>query len=210
MKCVVCNKRKPKRFCPAKHAEICPRCCGEKRGIDIDCPLDCQYLLEGQKVHQQRVTKARIQKEGVKSYVKKADLYVKSPEFFAKVEIAISKHYRANKNLSNKDLILGLDQVKKTLDTMDKGIIFEYIGENEYSNEITKEVLNIANEFINRPAQNRLDLKFIISSIDEFIKEAEYYVENEEGSQSYLRHIARYHPEERKSVNDKSNLIITS
>ena len=210
MKCVVCNKRKPKRFCPAKLAEICPRCCGEKRGIEIDCPLDCQYLLEGQKVHQQRVTKARIQKEGVKSYVKKADLYVKSPEFFAKVEIAISKHYRANKNLSNKDLILGLDQVKKTLDTMDKGIIFEYIGENEYSNEITKEVLNIANEFINRPAQNRLDLKFIISSIDEFIKEAEYYVENEEGSQSYLRHIARYHPEERKSVNDKSNLIITS
>ena len=210
MKCVVCNKRKPKRYCPAKHSEICPRCCGEKRGIEIDCPLDCQYLLEGQKVHQQRVTKVRIQKEGVKSYVKKTDLYLKSPEFFAKIEISISRLYRANKNLSDKDLILGLEQIKKTLETQNKGIIYEYIGENEYSNEITKNILNIVTEFMNKPAKNRLDLKFAISSIDEFIKEARFYEELEDNPQSYLRHIARYHPEERKSVKDKTNLIITS
>lgn len=209
MKCVVCNKRKPKRYCPAKNSDICPRCCGEKRGIEIDCPLDCQYLLEGQKIHQQRVTKARIEKEGVKAYFKKADLYTKSPEFFAKIEICISKFYRSNKKLSDSDLVLGLEQVNKTLETQEKGLIYEHIGENEYSNEITRGILNIVNEFINRPPEQRIDLRFAISSIDEFVKEARFYLENEDKTQSYLRHIARYHPEERKSVEDQTNLIIT-
>ncbi|NIP29547.1 MAG: hypothetical protein GTO02_04225 [Candidatus Dadabacteria bacterium] len=149
MKCVVCNRRKGKRYCPAKHTKICAICCAEKRGIEINCPLDCEYLIAGQKVHQQRITKARIEKEGIKSYVKKTDLYLKSPEFFANIEIAISRLYRSNKNLSNKDLILGLEQASKTLETQDKGIIYEYIGENEYSNEITKSILNIVNSFMN-------------------------------------------------------------
>ncbi|NIP29548.1 MAG: hypothetical protein GTO02_04230 [Candidatus Dadabacteria bacterium] len=52
-------------------------------------------------------------------------------------------------------------------------------------------------------------MRFAISSIDEFVKEAKFYQENEDNPQSYLRHIARYHPEERKSVKDQSNLIIT-
>ena len=46
MACPICEKRKPKRFCPAKQARICPRCCGEHREVTIDCPLDCRYLQE--------------------------------------------------------------------------------------------------------------------------------------------------------------------
>ena len=46
MACPICEKRKPKRFCPAKDAQICPRCCGEHREVTIACPLDCRYLRE--------------------------------------------------------------------------------------------------------------------------------------------------------------------
>ena len=49
MKCELCDKRKPKRYCPAKRTSICPVCCGEKRGVEINCPLDCQYYVEGTK-----------------------------------------------------------------------------------------------------------------------------------------------------------------
>ena len=46
MACPVCEKRKGKRFCPAKSANICARCCGQNREVTIDCPLECPYLQE--------------------------------------------------------------------------------------------------------------------------------------------------------------------
>jgi len=46
MACPICQRRKPKRFCPAKGAQICPRCCGEHREVTIACPFECRYLQE--------------------------------------------------------------------------------------------------------------------------------------------------------------------
>src|SRR5437764_34102 len=42
--CVICEKRKEKRFCPEVHGRICPQCCGENPEITLDCPSDCVYL----------------------------------------------------------------------------------------------------------------------------------------------------------------------
>ena len=46
MACLICEKRKPKRSCPAKGGRICSLCCGTEREVSIDCPLDCSYLRE--------------------------------------------------------------------------------------------------------------------------------------------------------------------
>jgi hypothetical protein len=43
--CPICEKRKPKRFCPAKGEKICAVCCGVEREVTIDCPSDCPYLI---------------------------------------------------------------------------------------------------------------------------------------------------------------------
>jgi hypothetical protein len=45
MSCPICEKRPPKRFCPAKGEKICALCCGQHREITIDCPHDCPHLL---------------------------------------------------------------------------------------------------------------------------------------------------------------------
>jgi hypothetical protein len=45
MSCAICEKRPPKRFCPAKGEKICAICCGEGREVAIDCPIDCSYLI---------------------------------------------------------------------------------------------------------------------------------------------------------------------
>ena len=47
MKCILCEKRKAKRSCPAKDTQICPQCCGEKRVLEIECPESCEYLKAG-------------------------------------------------------------------------------------------------------------------------------------------------------------------
>src|SRR6185437_3901085 len=43
--CPICEKRKPKRFCPAKGEKICAICCGTYREVTIDCPVDCPHLI---------------------------------------------------------------------------------------------------------------------------------------------------------------------
>jgi hypothetical protein len=45
MACPICEKRPPKRFCPAKAEKICAVCCGTGREVTIDCPPDCAYLI---------------------------------------------------------------------------------------------------------------------------------------------------------------------
>jgi hypothetical protein len=42
--CVICGIRKPKRFCPGVHGDICAICCGTEREQTVDCPLGCEYL----------------------------------------------------------------------------------------------------------------------------------------------------------------------
>jgi hypothetical protein len=43
--CPICQKRKAKRYCPAKAENICSICCGTEREVTIDCPADCPHLM---------------------------------------------------------------------------------------------------------------------------------------------------------------------
>jgi len=45
-KCLHCQQRKGKRPCPALRGVICSACCGQHRGRQIQCPLDCQFFVE--------------------------------------------------------------------------------------------------------------------------------------------------------------------
>ncbi len=54
MACPICEKRKAKRFCPAKGATICAVCCGTEREVTIDCPSDCPYLVASRTYEQER------------------------------------------------------------------------------------------------------------------------------------------------------------
>jgi hypothetical protein len=49
MECAICQTRRPRRFCPGVHGEICTLCCGAEREITVDCPLDCEFLREGRR-----------------------------------------------------------------------------------------------------------------------------------------------------------------
>ena len=211
MKCIICGKEKAKRFCPAKNSHICPKCCGEKRGIEINCPSDCEYFIEGQKHHQQKITRQRLRKEGAKSYIRREELYNKNPEFFALIEIAIANSFRANKKLNNRDLIRGLEQVRKTVETEIKGIYYEYESENSYANTISRNIFGIIREASNRYTPKHFSLEFSLDVVGEYVKELNFYIENDPDEQSYLKHIMRYHPEKEERIEKpaQDGLIIT-
>ena len=54
MKCRICDTRKPRRYCPGVSGDICSQCCGTGREVSINCPLDCQYLVEA-RLHEKPV-----------------------------------------------------------------------------------------------------------------------------------------------------------
>jgi hypothetical protein len=49
MSCAICETRKPRRFCPGVHGEICAPCCGAGREVSVSCPFDCEYLQEARR-----------------------------------------------------------------------------------------------------------------------------------------------------------------
>src|SRR5579863_6469942 len=49
MSCAICQKRRPRRYCPGVRGEICPVCCGTEREVTVRCPADCEYLVEARK-----------------------------------------------------------------------------------------------------------------------------------------------------------------
>jgi hypothetical protein len=46
MKCKICDTRKPRRFCLGVGGDICSMCCGAEREVTVNCPLECEYLVE--------------------------------------------------------------------------------------------------------------------------------------------------------------------
>jgi hypothetical protein len=209
MKCILCEQRKAKRYCPAKKTQICAICCGEKRGVEINCPLDCPYYVEGQRHHQEKVTKQRLKKEGAEPYIRRAELYNKNPEIFAKIELALAGLFRADSRLKNEEVASALELVLKTLDTEKRGILYDYRSESRVVNELAGQILSILRERKDTPElrQARITLDYAKDLIEEFLKEVNFYMEVDSNSQSYLIHISRYHPERREAAHGSSLII---
>lgn len=210
MKCVSCGKRKAKRHCPALSGSICPVCCGEKRGVEIKCPQDCVYFVEGQKHQQLKVMHQRLRKEGVVSYVRRAELYNRNPGVFAGIEKIFADAFRANRKLRNEDVVVALTLVKNTLDTEKKGLIYQHQSENSYANELSTRILIALTDFKDSPEirEDRVTIDFAGSVVEEFLKEAKFYMENDSNPESYLVHILRYYPEDEASPGRQSDQLI--
>jgi len=211
MKCIICEQRKAKRYCPAKRRSICPVCCGEKRGVEINCPLDCPYYVEGQKYQQEKITRQRLKKEGVQPYIRRAELYNKNPEIFAKIELALATLFRMDGKLTNGEVAEALELVIKTLDTERKGILYEYRSENRIVNELSGRVLDILREYTDRTqvGQGRVSLDYARDVVEEFLKEIRFYIEMDSNPQSYLIHVSRYHPEKSGATQGGGSLIMS-
>lgn len=210
MKCILCEQRKARRYCPAKRGQICAVCCGEKRGVEINCPLDCPYYAEGQKYQQEKITRQRVKKEGVQSYIRRAELYNKNPEIFAKIELVLVGLFRMDGKLKDKEVASALELVIKTLDTEKGGIFYDHRSESRVINEIARRVLVVIREHKDSPElrRGRITLDYAKEVVEEFLKEIKFYIELDSNPQSYLIHISRYHPESGKTTQSSGSLII--
>jgi len=122
--CPICEKRKAKRYCPAKAENICTVCCGTEREVTIDCPSDCPYLVESRRHEIERreidwstvpFSKTRIPS----SFVATHERLVLALGF------AICVYARDNTVLVDPDAIQALQSLGETYQTLSNGIYYE-------------------------------------------------------------------------------------
>jgi len=209
MKCFLCGERKAKRHCPAKNRQICSVCCGEKRGIEIDCPDDCQYFVKGQNYQQKKLTTQRVKKDGAVTYRKRAELYRKNPMLFAKIEYAIVDAYFLNDKLLNKDVVGALDLVHKTLNSESRGLIYKHRSEDSVVNDVADIIERGVNEIKdNTDLRQSVSTNFAKDVVEDFLNEARFYEQENVSVNSYLTHLAKFHKDRPGAKATKSEIIL--
>jgi len=124
--CAICEIRKEKRFCPAVHGRICPQCCGEQREVTLDCPIDCQYLLQARQ-HEKPRTSDQIDPAGLFLQVEVSDQFMYEKEHLLMgLTFALAKAARADRNLHDQDLISALSTLTKSYERrVNSGLHYE-------------------------------------------------------------------------------------
>jgi hypothetical protein len=126
LRCVICEIRKEKRFCPAVHGRICPQCCGEQREVTLDCPSDCPYLLQA-RAHEKPRSSDQIDPAGLFLQVEVSDQFMYEKEHLLMgLTYALAKAARADHSLHDQDLISALSVLSKRYERLvNSGLHYE-------------------------------------------------------------------------------------
>ena len=124
MTCPICQKRKAKRFCPAKAETICPVCCGTEREVTIDCPSDCPHLMASREHDYQRhdVDRSVLPFPDTKIT---ASFVAAHQELLLDLSYAICLFARDNSALVDSDVIAALQCLAEAYRTLASGIVYE-------------------------------------------------------------------------------------
>ncbi len=124
MACPICEKRKAKRFCPARAETICTVCCGTEREVSIDCPSGCSYLVESRK---HDLGRREVEWSSVPFADTKipSSFVVRHEPLILALGYAICLNARDNPALTDTDAIAGVRALAEAYQTLSSGIYYE-------------------------------------------------------------------------------------
>lgn len=135
MACPICQKRPPRRFCPAKAEDICAVCCGTEREVSIDCPSDCPYLVASRQYDRDR-------REVDWSQVPFADTRIPSSFVTANEKLLLAISYavclfaRDERLTVDSDVLASFQTLAETYKTLESGIYYEKAPEYRLRREL--------------------------------------------------------------------------
>jgi hypothetical protein len=146
--CVICEKRKEKRFCPAVHGRICPQCCGEQREVTLDCPSDCVYLQQARE-HEKPRGMNDVNPADIFLQVEVGDDFLYQQEHLIMgLTFALARSVRADRTLKDTDLIAAVTSLARNYETLvNSGLHYESPIPNIAQQAVAGEVLNMLKEF---------------------------------------------------------------
>jgi len=129
MSCTICEKRLPKRFCPAKGEKICAVCCGREREITIDCPADCTHLLAGRRYEAEHREPVKPEEYPYADLRFSVDLVYERWPLVSSLGLLIVTFASQHKELNDADIYSVLDHLAETYRALGTGIYYERVPE---------------------------------------------------------------------------------
>src|SRR5579863_4212502 len=124
MSCPICEKRPPKRFCPAKGEKICPVCCGREREVTIDCPVDCPHLLAAHRYEAEHRKPLSADDFPYPNVQFPAEFVYERWSLVAAIATAILGYQTQNKELTDTPVVSALEALAETFRTLETGIYY--------------------------------------------------------------------------------------
>ena len=152
MACPICQKRPPKRFCPAKGEIICAVCCGTEREVTIDCPSDCRYLVASRKhdLERQEVGKSKIPFPDARI---PASFVAEQHSLLLALTYSLCVSARNNRLIVDADVLAALQALAETYKTLTGGIYYEKPPEFRTHREMYDALKLAVEEFKKHTAQ---------------------------------------------------------
>lgn len=211
MKCLLCRTRKGKRHCPAKNAQICAQCCGEKRVVEIHCPADCPYLAEGQSFQAMRKLGA-VMDSIEEPHLRERFYFATSHlgRLLDFIEEEIVQYCKNLRSIQDADIEEAITVVADTYNTESKGIIYEHTTSNPLAQGLSKQIYQRLETLRSEVSQQGkpLQVKEIQLSLEALQTLARFHLNQSTERESYLRFMTRNHPQA-AAGSDDSPLILT-
>jgi hypothetical protein len=122
--CPICNKRKPKRLCPARAESICSICCGTEREVTIDCPSDCVHLVASREYDRTRLEIDWGKVPFAEAKFTRSFAETHGP-LLAQLDYAVCQFAADHREVVDADVLAALQTLAETYRTQSSGIIYE-------------------------------------------------------------------------------------
>jgi hypothetical protein len=139
--CPVCLKRKGKRACPAKGADICSHCCGTKRRVEIACPDDCVWLGAHASSWAGRETEITRDLRRVAPHLQ--GLSDGQARLFFLALVGLTRIRGRRPELGDPLVHEAVSALVKTMETRAKGILYEHRAEDLRAQGLVHEIREI-------------------------------------------------------------------
>jgi hypothetical protein len=146
--CQLCETRKPKRYCLAVRGQICTQCCGTGRENTIDCPFECEYLVESRR-HDKLVELTEEDYPSPDIELSEKFMYDLEPV----IQYILAKTLDAVMETPGSvdgDVREAYEALVRTFKTMQSGLIYETRPANPYAGAIQQRVRASIEEFKQR------------------------------------------------------------
>jgi len=125
MSCAICEKRPPKRYCPAKGEKICAICCGREREVTIDCPTDCPHLTAAHRYEAEHRKPLTAEEYPYRDISVREDFVYQHWSVITGLAGTILNFQIQHKDLNDGAVCAAIEALAETLRTLGSGIYYE-------------------------------------------------------------------------------------
>jgi len=125
MSCAICEKRPPKRYCPAKGEKICAICCGREREVTIDCQSDCPHLIAARRYEAEHRKPLTGEEYPYREVVVREDFVYERWPVIIGIASTILDFQTHHRDLTDNYVCSAIEAMAETLRTLGTGIYYE-------------------------------------------------------------------------------------